>query len=628
MSPAPLEPLLAAGAPPMRTRKGWCTCGCCSKVFLTMILAIVVSMYLALPSLPPTPPGHVAVISPFEIHTVTDFLGAVKSGIMPGNRKTELPLMPEEVVKYLSTSYVEWAPEPYKTQLSSDSVSATLSTAPPLARIMMAASGMSDILRAALDSLSIERNMDMMKKRIWHGMSPIPPARWESMGLSKSENIDAALSQIQLIVGLFEYLHTPRVQGRLRDIYNHIWFEFDILQDVLDALEVSNGRSKPVYNLPALWQEYIQSYLFENMAFQSRSFIFTNLLPLYNATRSEFLNQPGSAFGEAEITPVSQHHFRVLNSILDLYIETEFHVVPHTAGFVYRHEPGNVTGLLSEDESSWKRNNAIYESIQNARREDFQIDYQRKIKETAEMRFANDEHSSFGQKQEAMQPIWDILDRADTHQIAQPQILNPSRVEEEDWVRELSSVDKFGYAIYEMSKGQNEEEWKNFLTRLELGLDSGWEGMIGVENVRQKATLHWINGPDESIFEDDFADAREHFQNMVASQSIPANLSTTTFLVVDSASFLSFSSTPGSSNRGFLNVVLVDFDPASNLIEGYNGAFKIVDQLVWTELYPLVEHFHCASLDAFWALARNHPSELYIGATTEIQRRAWNSLNN
>ncbi|KAF7936971.1 hypothetical protein BELL_0320g00150 [Botrytis elliptica] len=628
MSPAPLEPLLAAGAPPMRTKKGWCTCGCCSKVFLTMILTIVVSMYLALPSLPPTPPGHVAVISPFEIHTVTDFLSAAKSGIMPGNRETVLPLMPEEVVKYLSTSYVEWAPEPYKTQLGSERVSATLSTAPPLARIMMAASGMSDILRAALDSLSIERNLDMMKKRIWHGMSPIPPARWESMGLSKPENIDVALSQIQLIVDVFEYLHTPRVQGRLRDIYNHIWFEFDILQDVLDALEVSNGRPKPVYDLPALWQEYIQSYLFENMAFQSRSFIFTNLLPHYNATRSNFFDQSRFIVGEAETPLISQHHYRVLNSILDLYIETEFHVVPHTVGFVYRHEPGNVTGLLSEDESSWKRNNAIYESIQNARREDFLIDYQRKIKETAEMRTTNDEHSSLGQKQEALQPVWDILDKADAHQTAQPQILNPSKVEEEDWVRELGSFDKFGYVIYKMSKGENEKQWKNFLARLEVGLDSGWEGMMGVDNVRQKVTLHWIEGLDESIFEDDFADAREHFQNMVASKSIPANLSTKTFLVVDSASFLSFSSTPGSSNRGFLNVVSADFDPASNLIEEYNGAFKIIDQLVWTELYPLVEHLNCASLDAFWALARNNASELYIGATTEIQRRAWNSLDN
>ena len=43
-----------------------------------------------------------------------------------------------------------------------------------------------------------------------------------------------------------------------------------------------------------------------------------------------------------------------------------------------------------------------------------------------------------------------------------------------------------------------------------MGLDSGWEDMVGVENVRQKVTLHWIDGPDESIFEDDFADAREY----------------------------------------------------------------------------------------------------------------------
>lgn len=166
MPPTPLEPLLAAEAPPVRTRKGWFRCGCYSKVFLTTILAIVLSMYLALPSLTPTPPGHVAVISPFEIHTITDFLAAAKSGIMPGNRKTELPLMPEEVVKNLSTDYAEWAPEPFKSQLSSESAFAFFPAASPLARIAMAASGMSDILRAALDSLSIERNLDMMKKRV------------------------------------------------------------------------------------------------------------------------------------------------------------------------------------------------------------------------------------------------------------------------------------------------------------------------------------------------------------------------------------------------------------------------------------------------------------------------------
>ncbi|KAK6596850.1 hypothetical protein H4I96_09502 [Botrytis cinerea] len=331
------------------------------------------------------------------------------------------------------------------------------------------------------------------------------------------------------------------------------------------------------------------------MAFQSRSFIFTNLLPLYNATRSEFFNQSRPAFDKAEVTPIPQHHFRVLNSILDLYIETEFHVVPHTVGFLV------------------EKNNAIYESLQTARRQDFQLDYQRKTKEATETRVANDKNFPFGKKQEALQPIWDILDRADAHQTAQPQILTPSKVEEEGWVRELSSIDKFGYVIYKMSKGQNEEEWKSFLDRLEVGLDSGWEDMVGVENVRQKVTLHWIDGPDESIFEDDFADAREHFQSMVVSQSVPVNFSTTTFLVVDSASFSSFGSIPESSNRGFLNVVSAEFDPASNLIEGYNGAFKIIDQLVWTELYPLVEYFKCASLDAFWELARNRPSELYIG---------------
>lgn len=119
---------------------------------------------------------------------------------------------------------------------------------------------------------------------------------------------------------------------------------------------------------------------------------------------------------------------------------------------------------------------------------------------------------------------------------------------------------------------------------------------------------------------------------MVALQSVPANLSTTTFLIADSAAISSFvvseSNRDRDSNRGFLNVVSADFDTNVDTIEGYKGTFKIIDQLPWTELYPLGEHIKCASLDQFWALARKHPLELYVGATTAIQRIEWGSSKN
>ncbi|ESZ90383.1 hypothetical protein SBOR_9219 [Sclerotinia borealis F-4128] len=524
-----------------------------------MLFAILLSIYLAVPSLPPTPPGYIAVIALFEAGTVTHFLAAAVSSNMPGNRKTNLPLFPEEDMKYLSK--IMWSGH--------------------------------------------------LNHMAWH-VTNTSCSLVIYGSLSQPENVEVALSQIQLVVDVFEYLHTPPVQGRLRDIYNQIWIELDYLQDALDVLEVENGRFIPVYSLSALWQEYIQSYLYENMTFQSRSFIFTNLRPLYNTAYFEFLNQTISISGEAEIYLTSRDQSRVLNRILDLYIETEFYVTPHTVGFI-----------LDNENDSWQENNAIYEEVEKARRDDFQADYQEKIEKVTEARVKNDEHPQFVQKQEATLRIWDMLDRAKAHQVAQLQILNPSKVEEEDWVRDLRNVDKFGYVIYKMNSGQSDEVWKNFLNILNDGLDSGWDGMVGVEDIRQKATLYWVNADDAGIPEGDIIAAKKHFQTMVASQFIPANLSTTTFLTVDSAaiaSFVSASEQDKNHTRGFVKVVSADFDPASNSITGYNGTFKIIDQLVWTELYPLGEHLKCATLDAHWALARNHTEELYVGATTAVQR--------
>lgn len=54
-----------------------------------------------------------AVTSAFEIGTFLAFLEAAKTGDFPGNRKTELPLWPQDQMQYFIQKYVDWAPKPY-----------------------------------------------------------------------------------------------------------------------------------------------------------------------------------------------------------------------------------------------------------------------------------------------------------------------------------------------------------------------------------------------------------------------------------------------------------------------------------------------------------------------------------
>jgi hypothetical protein len=78
----------------------------------------------------------------------------------------------------------------------------------------------------------------------------------------------------------------------------------------------------------------------------------------------------------------------------------------------------------------------------------------------------------------------------------------------------------------------------------------------------------------------------------------------------------------------FIHVIDSAFDPdkVTGQISGYDGTFRIIDQLLWTDLYALHVNRACQALDGFWSLASEHPEAVYVGPTTGVKRRKWRKM--
>lgn len=132
------------------------------------------------------------------------------------------------------------------------------------------------------------------------------------------------------------------------------------------------------------------------------------------------------------------------------------------------------------------------------------------------------------------------------------------------------------------------------------------------------------------------------FQKLKESKAIADGISTTFFLAVTPQSRKSFTDIPETDAdqqgdyRGFLHVVSADFTPTEEGASasrkgkrhapGYDGTFKIIDQLIWTDLFAMTS---TAAQDAetYWALAAQHPWGVYVGPTTGVRRRMWREMN-
>jgi len=118
-----------------------------------------------------------------------------------------------------------------------------------------------------------------------------------------------------------------------------------------------------------------------------------------------------------------------------------------------------------------------------------------------------------------------------------------------------------------------------------------------------------------------------HFKKFSESPTFPTHLTKSICLAITPASVKSFTKSNPSVKGdfgGFITAIDASFKPEeNNPTTQYDGSFKIIDQLIWTDLYGMHIHIHCMQPKDFWSLGKEHPWGLYVGMTTDVSRRNW-----
>jgi len=118
-----------------------------------------------------------------------------------------------------------------------------------------------------------------------------------------------------------------------------------------------------------------------------------------------------------------------------------------------------------------------------------------------------------------------------------------------------------------------------------------------------------------------------HFNNFTESSTLKAAiLAKSVCLAITPEcvkSFTDASPDVKADYGGFVIAVDGTFNPdLRSSTPEYDGSVKIVDQLVWTDLYGLyVNSLLCQRLEEFWGVGREHPWGVYVGPTTGVWRR-------
>ena len=216
--------------------------------------------------------------------------------------------------------------------------------------------------------------------------------------------------------------------------------------------------------------------------------------------------QSGRQLNDTQVTVKIDHQaMMVLNKILDLYIEADIGVRIRTDGFhlahgIHRHLVGALDGKTPPGKL-----NKIYGQMETARVKALRKHLSSVLAQGSTVVDRGNPIPNF------MKPVTRTMNREFAHKKCQPEFEKPLALKAESWVKDISddNLPRFGFVIYRISYAQSNEQWIEFLGRLEDGLNSSWEGIVGAEDAKTKATLEWVDGRKHNIREGDLNDVRK-----------------------------------------------------------------------------------------------------------------------
>ncbi|KAL3420308.1 hypothetical protein PVAG01_08807 [Phlyctema vagabunda] len=555
-----------------------------------------------------------------ELQTIPHFVESMVTGILPGGKKTSLPLFPMQMLHLWNQPYSEWATGSYRDLERT-----------PNDRIMILMGSYEDPSRLVITEMVLNH----VKSKMWDGMALMSESWWSIKKLDAEENIREAIDYIRLAVGVFSYLRLPKIQANLRDTYNSVHAELSLFGNAINEIRKESGET-PLQIL-ASFEEFIKA-TFDFMEQQARDWIFHHLKSLRDIWKLRILQRflSGVTLDPTERTfLVDQEGLAVFQELIDIGITADQQVRVPIDGFKGLATADTRPCNTGVEKYTPEQLTEIYVEAEKERRDEMDARHTNRLSVRSA---ANEKMRSEPLMPDFIDPTQLFFEKETVHVELQPAVGLLSKRIPEPWVQKLldhPDLERFGYVAYRISHTINDQDWASFLRRLEAGMDA-WKGVAGSKAIKSKAQLQWLDGDDLKIADSDIEGVRQHFQSFAASSEILPGLETRVCLAVDEACIKAFNDTYGDAEtrtghnadyRGYVLAIAADFDAENNEEDdespGYAGVVKIVDQLVWTDLYAF-GRIQSQFLDEVGRLATGHPSQVYVGPTVDIQTARWN----
>ncbi|KAL4964046.1 uncharacterized protein BDV14DRAFT_201297 [Aspergillus stella-maris] len=486
----------------------------------------------------------------------------------------------------------------------------------------------------------VGKNIHSLKSRLWEGIAPFSEEMWEAQGLDlgfeKEGKFEEACEHLSAVVAVFEYLNTAEVQANLRETFNLIYAHWEGLDSKIN--EKRKESAEKSISLAGLWTIYMENHFK----------VMTNLAHQWVTRKVDELRAP-------ILTALLEHENPIgipdavqwkltngLHLLLEVSVRADYTILIPMDGYKgYTQTPlademnTREPGLHSPDITERKK---YYPQRLKTRSHQIMIEKMLaridRGENTREQSSGESYYESAMDQVEAQREVRKELRGEDwDKEIRETWISAILKGVEQGGDDEEGKVMEEGFAIYRLTYGQGEDEWSDFVKRLEGDINTWGRGQPGSEEVKPFLKLYWVDGQEVDIAENDIEAAREHFNKNFANDSndnpktAPTiDIQQTAFLAIDERSFTYYKSPSRNTTKSLLTI-----DPSFSPYEGpsrpdespgFTGTLRIHPLLVWSDLYAQLTS-QSVSLEDLWPLAMHHPERVYIGPIIPRYLKDW-----
>ncbi|KAH8705377.1 hypothetical protein BGW36DRAFT_367440 [Talaromyces proteolyticus] len=491
----------------------------------------------------------------------------------------------------------------------------------------------------------VGKNIQSLKSRLWEGITPLSDQRWQEKGLHIPDNFHEACQHLSAVVAVFEYLNIRKVRQNLRETFNLIYDHFETLDTVLNQQRTENGAEH--ISVASLWTTYMTAH-FKVMTERAHTWVVQHVDALRAPLLQGLLSHESSLEGSGTPDQMQWQLTDALHMLLEISVRADYMIMIPMEGYKGYTTPKNGSGLPKLYSPDLTERGRLYsERVKILNHQAIYMNLLIRGGITNQPSGVSYHESTMGQI-DAQKQVRKELRGDSTDSILQEHWIT-HRLDTIRYAEEKNnSLKDCGLVIYRLTYGQSETEWAEFVQKLEAHV-SGWEkGEKGSDAIKPHLKLHWIDGKELGLAEGDIEAAKKHFIETVNNdegkedkeRTIPLNPQSNAFLVIDSASFESYTTDlygaatsmvlPGDFT-GFVLAIDPWFDPKKGIDRpeespGYCGKMRILGSLVWGDLFALLES-QSARLDDLWPLAMHHPNQVYVGPTVPLQVFNWRTQN-